>query len=112
MAGVTSQPCSSAYLVDGPLTSSGTINDWDGGDIANLGGGNESFNIPGGTIGFDAFDGDIAFFRYYQDTIFSQDLVGQAFAALAVPEPASFAIWPIIGLGMFGFGYRKLRRKP
>ena len=33
------------------------------------------------------------------------------FNTAAVPEPASIAIWSIIGLGMFGFGYRKLRRK-
>ena len=99
-------------LVDGPLTSTGTIDDWDGGDLANLGGASESFNIPGGTsVAFDAFNGDIAFFRYYQDTIFDQGQVDEAFAALAVPEPASIAIWSIIGLGMFGFGYRKLRRK-
>ena len=29
----------------------------------------------------------------------------------AVPEPASFAIWSLIGLGLTGFGYYRTRRK-
>ena len=50
-------------LVDGPTTSTGTINDWDGGDLAELGKGN---NIPGGNpFNPAAFTGDIAEFNYY-----------------------------------------------
>ena len=33
------------------------------------------------------------------------------FAELAVPEPASIAIWSLIGLGLAGFGYTRIRRK-
>ena len=29
----------------------------------------------------------------------------------AVPEPASIAIWSLIGLGLAGFGYHGVRRK-
>lgn len=31
--------------------------------------------------------------------------------AAVVPEPASIAIWSLIGLGLAGFGYRRVRRK-
>lgn len=51
------------HLVAGPITSVGIINDWDGGDLAELGKGN---NIPGSSAsGALAFTGDIALFNYY-----------------------------------------------
>ena len=32
-------------------------------------------------------------------------------AVEVVPEPASIAIWSLIGLGLAGFGYSRTRRK-
>jgi hypothetical protein len=82
--------------VDGPVTSTGTIADWDGADTAGLGGGN--FNIPG-TTGYsaDTFTGDIALFNYYSDQILTPELIMENYTAL-VPEPAS-AIMLLMGLG-------------
>lgn len=39
---------------------------------------------------------------------FDPNVVG---VALAIPEPASIAVWSVIGLGLAGFGYRRFRRK-
>ena len=59
-------------LVDGPTTTTGTVNDWDGGDLAELGKGN---NIPSANpFNPDAFTGDIAGFNY---------VAGQLLSALA-----------------------------
>jgi hypothetical protein len=39
------------------------------------------------------------------------DVLGNPTAAAAIPEPASIAIWSLVGLGIAGFGYRRFRRK-
>ena len=60
-------------LADGPTTSAGTINDWDGGDLAELGKGN---NIPGGNpFNPAAFTGDIAVFSYYGGDLLNADII-------------------------------------
>ncbi|MCP4811469.1 MAG: LamG domain-containing protein, partial [Planctomycetaceae bacterium] len=57
-------------LVAGPVTSAGTIEDWDGGDLAELGKGS---NIPGSTtFAHTAFTGDIALFNYYGNRLLSE----------------------------------------
>ncbi|MGK0184577.1 MAG: hypothetical protein ACI9R3_000350 [Verrucomicrobiales bacterium] len=63
------------------VTSVGTINDWDGGDLAELGTGN---NIPGGNpFDPDPFTGDIALFNYYQGIILSGEQVTSLYQAQA-----------------------------
>lgn len=62
-----------------PVTSSGSINDWDGGDLAELGKGN---NIPGGNpFNPDEFTGDIALFNYYGGILLAPEQVEEAFRA-------------------------------
>lgn len=57
-------------LVEGPVTSAGVINDWDGGDLAELGKGG---NIPGSSpFPFEPFTGDIASFGYYRNRILDE----------------------------------------
>ena len=78
-------PGTAAIYVNGELraevTSAGTINDWDGGDLAELGTGN---NIPGGNpFNPEEFTGDIALFNYYEGLLLSQQQVGTLFAAQA-----------------------------
>ena len=64
-------------LVDGPTTSTGTINDWDGGDLAELGkGGNIPNGNPSGAVGFT---GDIALFNYYGARALNQEGVTELF---------------------------------
>lgn len=56
-----------------PVVSVGNINDWDGGDLAELGKGN---NIPGGNpFEPDPFTGDIALFNYYQEIILTDEQI-------------------------------------
>lgn len=67
-------------LLAGPTSSTGFIDDWDGGDLAELGKGG---NIPTSTtFPFEAFDGDIALFNYYGDRILSAAAVSEKYAAL------------------------------
>ena len=91
-------------LVDGPTTSTGTINDWDGGDLAELGKGN---NIPGGNpFNPDAFTGDIAAFNYYGGELLTQAEITAAFRSFAVPEPSGTLL---LGLAMAVVGFRRRR---
>ncbi|MDA7882254.1 LamG domain-containing protein [Akkermansiaceae bacterium] len=67
-------------LVAGPTTSIGVINDWDGGDLAELG---KGANIPTSTaFPFEAFTGDIAVFNYYGSRVLSASQVSDKYAAL------------------------------
>ncbi len=76
-------------LAAGPVTSSGTINDWDGGDLAEIGKGN---NIPGSTtFAHVPFTGDIALFNYYGDRLLDEQLISRAYAEIAGSQPP-FAI--------------------
>ena len=80
-------------LVAGPTTSIGTINDWDGGDLAELGKGN---NIPGGNpFSPDAFTGDIALFNYYGARKLTEESIVEAYTNIA-GNPAEFEITSII----------------
>ena len=64
-------------LVEGPVTSAGVINDWDGGDLAELGKGG---NIPGSSpFPFEAFTGDIAVFNYYRDRILNESQISSKY---------------------------------
>lgn len=61
------------------VTSFGDINDWDGGDLAELGKGN---NIPGGNpFSPDEFTGDIALFSYYQGVLLTAEQVTDLYQA-------------------------------
>ena len=76
-------------LAAGPTTSTGTINDWDGGDLAELG---KGANIPGSTtFAHTAFTGDIALFNYYGNRLLSEQQITDAYARIA-GENAPFAI--------------------
>ncbi len=63
-------------LVAGPTTSTGTINDWDGGDLTEFG---KGANIPGGNIGAAAFTGDLALFNYFGGRILTELQITDAF---------------------------------
>ena len=70
-------------VVDGPTTSVGTIIDWDGGDLAELGKGN---NIPGDNpFNPEAFDGDIAVFNYHAGTLLEGDLIQRLYDRYRLP---------------------------
>ncbi len=63
------------------VTSAGTINDWDGGDLAELGTGN---NIPGGNpFNPEPFEGDIALFNYYEGILLSEAQIEGLYSAQA-----------------------------
>ena len=81
--------------VAGPTTSAGTINDWDGGDLASLGSGTEDHNIPTRAIySSAAFTGDLAYFNFYGGEILDQADVDAAYAALITPgEPRTPRTW-------------------
>ena len=83
----------------------GGIDDWDGGDLAELGTGN---NIPGANpFNPDAYDGDIALFNYYDNTLLTQADIEGKYAAL-VPEPATLAI---AAVGLLGLRRRRACRE-
>ena len=64
-------------LAAGPVTSTGVINDWDGGDLAELGKGS---NIPTSTaFPFEPFTGDIAVFNYYRNRILSESQISSKY---------------------------------
>ena len=70
-------------LVAGPTTSVGTIGDWDGGDLAELGKGN---NIPGASpSGAVAFTGDIALFNYYGGRVLTASQATDLYNAIGGP---------------------------
>ena len=92
-------------LVDGPTTSSGTINDWDGSDLAELGKGN---NIPGANpFSPDAFTGDIAEFNYY-----GGELLDEAFVTMRFQEYAGAEIDDIELQGAITFPDRERSCRP
>ena len=67
-------------LAAGPVTSTGTINDWDGADLAELG---KGANIPTSTtFPFEVFSGDIALFNYYGNRILNASQVDAMYAAI------------------------------
>jgi len=93
-------------LVDGPVTSAGTINDWSGTNPASLGGFNK--DIPGNTtFPADPFTGDLAVLNYYSDQILTDELIRENYVAL-VPEPMTMLA---VGLSVAGLGgYLRKRR--
>jgi hypothetical protein len=71
------------FFVNGELkaevTSTGAIEDWDGGDLAELGTGN---NIPGGNpFNPESFNGDIAVFNYFQGILIAEEQAQALFLA-------------------------------
>ena len=71
------------FFVNGELkaevTSTGAIEDWDGGDLAELGKGN---NIPGGNpFNPESFNGDIAVFNYFQGILITEEQAQALFLA-------------------------------
>lgn len=61
-----------------PITSAGNMDDWDGGDLAELGKGS---NIPTSTaFPFEAFTGDIAVFNYYQSRLLNASQIAAKYA--------------------------------
>ena len=81
-----------------PLNGPGSVNTF-GGDRILFG-----MDTPSSITQFTA-DGQQVFI----DSLASFGL--QSPLATAVPEPASVAIWSLIGLGLAGFGYFRIRRK-
>ena len=81
-------------LAAGPTTSTGTIDDWDGGDLAELGkGGNIPAGNPSGAV---AFNGDIALFNYYGGRLLSEQSIADAFSAVGGGSAGEFAVTSII----------------
>ena len=67
-------------LVAGPTSSGAALDDWDGGDLAELGKGG---NIPGGNpFAFEPFTGDIASFSYFGARILDATQVADKYTAL------------------------------
>lgn len=97
--------------INGVLRDTGTsaaggggIDDWDGGDDAELGTGN---NIPGSSsFGPDPFDGDIAIFNYYDNILLDASVIVSNYNALA-PTPAAL---PAGLLLLTAMGTRRRRR--
>ena len=75
-------------LASGPTTSTGTINDWDGGDLAELG---KGANVPGGNLGPVGFTGDLALFNYYGGRLLSEGAIMDAYDTIA-GAPVEFQI--------------------
>ena len=68
-------------LIAGPISSTGIIDDWDGGDLAELGKGG---NIPTSTtFAFEPFNGDIAVFNYYGGRILNASQVLEKYTAIS-----------------------------
>lgn len=68
-------------LVAGPTSSTGFIDDWDGGDLAELG---KGANIPGSSpFPFEAFTGDIAVFNYYGSRVLNAAQVSDKYTAIS-----------------------------
>ncbi len=68
-------------LIAGPISSTGAIDDWDGGDLAELGKGG---NIPTSTtFAFEPFNGDIAVFNYYGGRILNASQVLEKYTAIS-----------------------------
>ena len=68
-------------LIAGPISSTGAIDDWDGGDLAELGKGG---NIPAGNpFAFEPFNGDIAVFNYYGGRILNESQVLEKYTAIS-----------------------------
>ena len=68
-------------LIAGPVSSTGVIDDWDGGDLAELGKGG---NIPTSTtFAFEPFNGDIAVFNYYGGRILNASQVLEKYTAIS-----------------------------
>jgi hypothetical protein len=68
-------------LIAGPISSTGIIDDWDGGDLAELGKGG---NIPAGNpFAFEPFNGDIAVFNYYGGRILNESQVLEKYTAIS-----------------------------
>ena len=68
-------------LVAGPFSSTGVIDDWDGGDLAELGKGG---NIPTSTtFAYEPFNGDIAVFNYYGGRILNESQVLEKYTAIS-----------------------------
>ena len=102
-------------LVDS-LSGSGVV-DWAGANGGGIGSANGDVGGTGGAFGnlntYSDFLGDIAIMQFFDEPLTADDvdfLYSQT-AATAVPEPTSVAIWSLIGLGLAGFGYYRVRRK-
>ena len=68
-------------LVAGPISSTGVIDDWDGGDLAELGkGGNTPTST---TFAYEPFNGDIAVFNYYGGRILNESQVLEKYTAIS-----------------------------
>ncbi len=79
------------WTAPGPSTDLVTFNTFGGGEFDNIAF-NETFTDAGGHLVLFGLDNDSIFLA-------------------AVPEPASIAIWSLLGLTLGGFGYRRMRAK-
>ena len=94
-------------ILDG---TTATNRNWDGTDDAGLG--IDQNALPSQLTPFSAFGGDIPLFRLYDTALTDEQVLALFDAQVApVPEPASIAIWSLIGFGLVGFGYYRARRK-
>lgn len=95
----TTQIFVNGNFITSATTTTGSLNDWDGSDLAGLGGGN--FNIPGANpYSATAFTGSIATFNWYGGEILTPAEVTASYNALSpVPEPSAVLL-SVIGLGL------------
>jgi hypothetical protein len=89
------------------------------GDVVNFDDSDQSWNIlttTGGITGFDVANWtvDASNFTNTTDGTFTLEEVGNNlvlnFSAAAVPEPASLALWGLVGLGLASFRYFRRRK--
>ena len=55
--------------------------------------------------------GDLDEFALFNTVLTQDQITAQFNAALAVPEPATIAIWSLLGIGLAGFGIFRARRR-
>ena len=100
-------------LVDGPFSPTGDLNDWDGGDTAELGWGENlpgyhpNPNNPNPPFNPVDFTGDIALFNYY-DSALSRSQVEYAYSAVVPDGGSTIAVLGLV-TAAFAFLRRKLR---
>ena len=100
------------YYVDGTLVNTTPLGGFDLDNLVD----NQNW-LGRSQFGADAFlAGDFDEFRIFDQALTDDQVLGNFLAGpntlnQPVPEPASVAIWSLLGLAMCGFGYFRYRRK-
>ena len=112
VVGVIDLGATAQLFVNGGQVASGSaagILDWSGSGAAGIGDANGRVggtNGPGegDLFGYSHFDGEIAILRYYEDEVLDTLEVGEAYAAVANPEPGTALL---LGVGLSALSARR-----